>query len=107
MDRYRSSSTPTRHLEGDSRETHAQAFPTAYLVKPVAARRDFLGPTWLLFSPIRGLRLQPGLFLLASHYSSEGRPSAQSSRNPLATISLSPESAGLPTLRLQPGRGGA
>src|SRR5215471_19600001 len=38
--------------------------PTACLVKPVAARRDFVGPMW--DPPIRNLQLQPGLFLSAS-----------------------------------------
>ena len=38
-------------------EPQLSRMPTACLVKPVAARRDFLGLTW--DSPIRGLRLQP------------------------------------------------
>ena len=51
-------STLTRHLDGGSREKPLPVKPPrACLVKPVAARRDFLGLTW--DSPIRGLRLQP------------------------------------------------
>jgi hypothetical protein len=50
-------STPARHIDGCSRGARPTRMPTACLVKPVAARTDFLGPTW--DSPIRGLRVQP------------------------------------------------
>jgi|SRR5215470_15653541 len=56
------SSSPSENVS--SRQT-----PTACLVKPVAARRDFVGPGW--DSPIRDLRLHPA---------ATGRPGGSVSR---------------------------
>jgi len=65
----RSSSTPMRHLDGDSRENPSSQIPTLCLVKPEPAWADFcgsggifllLGPpasTWAVSVSLTGIRL--------------------------------------------------